>query len=122
MIALLILFGFLSGILGGMGMGGGTLLIPFLTIFLKLPQIESQAINLISFIIMSVVALIIHIKNKLVVFKEGLIIILVGLGTSVLGSMLANSTNTLTLRTLFGVFLVGIGLFQGASLFIFEKK
>ncbi len=122
MIALLILFGFLSGILGGMGMGGGTLLIPFLTIFLKLPQIESQAINLISFIIMSVVALIIHIKNKLVVFKEGLIIILAGLGTSVLGSMLANSTNTLTLRTLFGVFLVGIGLFQGASLFIFEKK
>lgn len=122
MIALLILFGFLGGILGGMGMGGGTLLIPLLTIFLKLPQIESQAINLLSFIIMSIVALCIHIKNKLVVFKEGIIIILAGIGTSILGSYLANSINTLTLRTLFGVFLVAIGLFQGASLFIFEKK
>ena len=37
-IFLLILFGFLAGIIGGMGMGGGTILIPLLTIFLSISQ------------------------------------------------------------------------------------
>ncbi len=33
-IFLLILFGFLSGIIGGMGMGGGTLLVPLLSFWI----------------------------------------------------------------------------------------
>ena len=37
-IFLYVLFGFLSGVFGGLGMGGGTLLIPLLTIFLGLDQ------------------------------------------------------------------------------------
>ena len=36
MIAVYIVFGILAGVLGGMGMGGGTILIPLLTIFLIL--------------------------------------------------------------------------------------
>ena len=62
--------GVLGGVLGGMGMGGGTLLIPLLTIFYKVSQHTAQAVNLISFIPMAVVALIIHIKNKLVDFNK----------------------------------------------------
>ena len=34
-----LLAGFLSGVLGGMGMGGGTVLIPALTIFFGVEQI-----------------------------------------------------------------------------------
>lgn len=119
---LLILYGLIGGILGGMGMGGGTLLIPLLTIFGQLNQIESQAINLISFSIMAIVSIIIHAKNKLIDFKVALPLILSGVGFSVLGSLLANSMNTLSLKTLFGVFLVALGLFQGASFFIFDNK
>jgi len=119
---LLILYGLIGGILGGMGMGGGTLLIPLLTIFAELNQIESQAINLISFSIMAIVSIIIHAKNRLIDFKVALPLIFSGVGFSVLGSMLANSMNTLSLKTLFGVFLVALGLFQGASFFIFENK
>ena len=51
----LIVFGFISGILGGMGMGGGTLLIPLLN-FLDIEQQTIQAINLISFLPMACVA------------------------------------------------------------------
>lgn len=119
---LLILYGLIGGILGGMGMGGGTLLIPLLTIFGELNQIESQAINLISFSIMAIVSIIIHVKNKLIDFKVALPLILSGVIFSVLGSLLANSMDTLSLKTLFGVFLVALGLFQGASFFIFENK
>ncbi len=61
---LLVLFGFLSGILGGMGMGGGTLLVPLLS-FLDIPQKTIQAINLFSFLPMCAAALCVHAKNKL---------------------------------------------------------
>ena len=48
-IFLFVLFGFLAGIIGGMGMGGGTLLVPLLS-FLDMEQKTIQATNLISFI------------------------------------------------------------------------
>jgi len=47
-IILSLLFGILSGVLGGLGMGGGTLLIPLLTIFLNFEQKLAQGINLLS--------------------------------------------------------------------------
>lgn len=122
MVYLLILYGILGGLLGGMGMGGGTLLIPLLTILGGLSQIESQGINLISFTLMAIVSIIIHAKNKLIDYKVAIPIIITGVIFSLLGSLLANSINTLTLKTLFGVFLVALGLFQGASFFIFEKS
>ena len=58
--------GLLGGILGGMGMGGGTVLIPLLSIGLDLSQHVAQAVNLISFVPMAIIALIIHVKNGLV--------------------------------------------------------
>jgi len=118
----LVLSGLFSGILGGLGMGGGTLLIPILTIFLNIGQLESQGINLLSFIPMSIFALIIHAKNKLIDYKVSIPIIIAGVIFSVLGSFLANSINTISLRKLFGIFLVALGLFQGAFLYIFDKK
>ena len=66
MIFLEVLAGVIGGIVGGMGMGGGTLTIPILTIFLSYEQLQAQGINLIAFLPMSVVALIIHAKNHLV--------------------------------------------------------
>ena len=57
------LFGFLGGVLGGMGMGGGTVLIPLLTVFLNVGQKTAQAINLIAFSPMAAVALFVHFKN-----------------------------------------------------------
>ena len=56
--------GVLSGVLGGMGMGGGTLLIPLLSLFYSVGQHTSQAVNLISFIPMAIVALIIIFRIK----------------------------------------------------------
>lgn len=68
MIVWCVIFGFIAGIVGGMGMGGGTLLVPLLSL-LDIPQRQMQAINLISFLPMCAVALIFHFKNKLVVTK-----------------------------------------------------
>lgn len=118
----LFLAGLISGIVGGMGMGGGTLLIPILTIFLSFAQKNAQAINLLVFIPMSLVALIIHIKNKLVDFKVGIPIVLSGIIFSIFGSFLASIIRDNILQKIFAVFLLIVGLNQGIQTIIALKK
>lgn len=118
----LFLAGLISGIVGGMGMGGGTLLIPILTIFLSFAQKNAQAINLLVFIPMSLVALIIHIKNKLVDFKVGIPIVLSGIIFSIFGSFLASIIKDNILQKIFAVFLLIVGLNQGIQTIIALKK
>lgn len=106
---LYILFGALGGLIGGMGMGGGTILIPLLTLFLDIPQLQAQTINLISFIPMAVVSLVIHIKNKLVDFRALFKVLPFALGFSIISSFFALNTNSSILRTIFGAFMLIIG-------------
>ncbi len=118
----LVVAGFISGIIGGMGMGGGTLLIPILTIFLDFQQKNAQAINLIAFIPMALVALTIHIKNKLVDFNVGIPIIISGVLFSILGSYLASILSNNLLQKIFAVFLLLVGINQGIQTFFTIKK
>jgi uncharacterized membrane protein YfcA len=114
--------GIIGGIIGGMGMGGGTLLIPLLSIFFSMQQQNAQAINLIAFIPMAIVALIIHLKNKLIVFKDVLLIITFGIITSLLGSFLAKSMDGDLLKKCFGGFLIILSIYQFVSQFFKKKK
>lgn len=112
--------GVAGGILGGMGMGGGTILIPILSIFFKISQHAIQAINLISFIPMSVVALIIHLKNKLIEFNKILLIIIPGILTCIFGCYFARAMSGEVLKKCFGGFLILLSIFQ--FLFEFVRK
>lgn len=111
-IILLAVSGIAAGVLGGMGMGGGTILIPLLTIFFNVGQKESQAINLVAFIPMAIVSLAIHIKNKRVK-KEGLLWIIVpAVLTSVGGGFAAQAVNGEVLKRIFGGFLLLLSVVQ----------
>lgn len=111
-IILLAVSGIAAGVLGGMGMGGGTILIPLLTIFFNVGQKEAQAINLIAFIPMAIVSLAIHIKNKRVK-KEGLLWIIVpAVLTSVGGGFAAQAVNGEVLKRIFGGFLLLLSVVQ----------
>ena len=107
-----IVAGVLAGILGGMGMGGGTLLIPLLSIFYAVSQHVAQAVNLISFIPMAVVALIIHIKKKMVNFDKILFFIIPGVATCIAGCFLAKAMSGDLLKRFFGGFLLALSVFQ----------
>ena len=102
LIFLYILFGLISGVFGGLGMGGGTLLIPLLTIFLKLNQKLSQGINLIAFIVMAIFALIIHAKNGFLKLKSIFWVIFGGVVFSALGAFLATLVSNEKLKIAFG--------------------
>lgn len=109
---LYLLAGIAGGFLGGMGMGGGTVLIPLLTIFFKCNGHLSQAVNLISFIPMAVVALIFHLKNNLVEKKGILFIIIPATVFAVLGSILSAKLDGELLSKIFGGFLIGLSVIQ----------
>ncbi len=104
--------GLVGGVLGGMGMGGGTALIPLLSIFYNVGQHTAQAINLISFIPMAIVALILHMKNKLIEFKNILLIIIPGVLTCIVGCFIARSITGDILKRCFGGFLILLSIFQ----------
>lgn len=102
----------LGGIIGGMGMGGGTLLIPLLTLAAGLEQHLAQAINLMAFVPMSVVALIIHKKNGYVDFKTAAPITTSALLGAIGGSFLAGYAKGYVLRACYGAFLILLGVIQ----------
>lgn len=107
-----IIGGLVGGLIGGMGMGGGTLLIPILTLLAGFKQLEAQGINLISFIPMSIIALILHFKNKLVRFKETYLLALVGAVVSLASALIAVHINGVVLKKIFAIFLIAIGIWQ----------
>ena len=109
------LAGISGGLLGGMGMGGGTVLIPLLVIVLGVPQHLAQAVNLISFVPMAIVALIIHVKNRLVKRSGLWLIILSGLLSCTAGCFIARGINAELLRRIFGGFLTFLSVFQVCS-------
>lgn len=109
---LVCLIGFFAGIIGGMGMGGGTILIPALVLFANIDPKLAQSINLLSSIPMTLVALFIHIKNKNVEYTLVLPIALFGIVFAIGGSLLAEYLNSQILRKAFGVFLFFIGLYE----------
>ena len=111
----MILVGIAGGVMGGMGMGGGTLLIPLLTIFCGIEQHVAQAINLVAFVPMSIVAIIIHLKNKLIDFKLVPLVALPAVAVSVPAAILAKKIAAGSLKRYFGIFLIVLGIYQLVS-------
>ena len=102
--------GFASGILASMGMGGGFVLVVYLAIFTDLVQKGAQGINLLFFIPITVLAVYMHIKNKLIDIKTAVICSVVGIPAVVAGFYLAQSIDNSWLRKGFAVFIIVAGL------------
>lgn len=107
-----ILTGFISGIISGTGMGGGTILILCLTLFLGIDQKTAQATNLIFFIPTSIAAIYINVKQKKINFEVAKVIILFGIIGAVIGALIAQKVDVNILRKMFGIFLGFIAIHE----------
>ena len=108
----LLFTGLVSGFFAGMGMGGGTLLIPALTLLFGISQKGAQGINLLSFLPAAVLALYIHKKGgRLEKGKNGRVI-LFGIAGAAAGALLAHFINEPFLRKAFGAFLMAMAVLQ----------
>lgn len=107
-----IITGFLSGIISGMGIGGGAILIPALIMLTDISQQTAQGINLTYFIPTAIISLFVHIKNKRVDKTTALIIGGCGLLGAAVGSWIAAAVGEGFLQRAFGFFLLFIGVYE----------
>lgn len=106
-------------------MGGGTILILLLSIFIGLDQHIAQATNIIFFIPTAISAIIIGIKNKNIRWKLAIPIIIAGIIGAAISSCVSTHINVQILRKLFGIFLLFIAVFEIISwykMYIKEKS
>ncbi len=108
---------FLTGIFASLGLGGGMILIIYMTIFAGFSQISSQGINLVFFIPIAVLSLIIHTKNNLVQWKKIIPAILFGAVTAIIGCVVAKYIGSNNLTKIFGIFIILTGFKE-----LFSKK
>lgn len=114
-----VLFGIVSGIVSGMGIGGGAILITILVCFQNVDQKVAQATNLLFFIPTSIIATIINIKNKRIHFKQAILISIAGCVGAAIGAFIATKINTNILKKAFGIFLILIAIYE---LYLWIKK
>ena len=104
------LAGLVCGVFSGLGIGGGTLLMVYMTAVMELEQRAAQGINLLYFLPTAACALFFHIKNRLIRWRVVLPAILTGCVTAAGAAWLATGMNTGLLRKLFGGFLLLVGI------------
>lgn len=109
--------GVFSGALGAMGLGGGGILIIYLTLFSDTDQMQAQGINLIFFICTALVAVFTYSYKKLIMWQTLLPAILTGIPGAIIGFYMSSSINSSVLSKLFAGLLFIIGLTQ-----IFKKS
>ncbi len=105
-----IIAGFLSGLIGAMGFGGGGVLIIYLVIFANVPQLQAQGINLIFFVPCAILATIIYTVKKQIDYKQILPVIIGGVIGAIVSSFLLKNINTDYLSKAFAIFLIIMGI------------
>lgn len=100
----------ISGMAASLGIGGGGILIIYLTLFASMEQLKAQGLNLLFFIPCGIIAIIIHLKNKLIDKAYSVPLIIGGVVGALVGNYLATVINTAILGKMFAVFIILIGL------------
>ena len=108
-----------TGVLSGFGVGGGTLLLVYMTAFAGVDQRLAQGINLLYFLPAGLLALPAHMKNGYIQREALLPAIGAGLLCAALAAWAATSMEVGLLRKLVGGFIIAVGLME---LFGKEKK
>lgn len=107
-----------TGVLSSWGVGGGTLLLVLMTLFLGVGHREAQAINLLFFLPTAGISLFFHRKNGFLDKKVWRQAAVPGIITSLLGALAALAVDVSALRRPFGVFLI----YSGVSMLLSARK
>lgn len=111
------LVGMITGILSGCGIGGGSLLVLYLTAIADVAQRQAGGINLMYFIACAPAALIGHIRHKAIAWPATIWCVVAGVITAAATALLTQGMDTGLLRQLFGGLLLYVGVRE-----LFYKK
>lgn len=101
-----------TGVLSGFGVGGGTLLLVYMTLLAGVEQQAAQGINLLYFLPAGLLALPAHRKNGYIETAALIPAIAAGLVCAGVAAWLATAVDTALLRRYFGIFLIFVGLWE----------
>ena len=107
---LAILVGAILGFLAGLGVGGGSLLILWLTLVLKIPTDTAAGINLLFFVPTAVTASLFRLKQGKLDLKRILPALIAGVATAVIMTMVSENFDSELLRKPFGILLLATGI------------
>ena len=93
-----------------------------MTLLFGFNQKVVQGINLISFSIMALIIIVIHIKNKLIDVKIALQFAGLALTTTIGGALLASVISVGCLKFCFGLLLIAIAIFEAIMQIKQHKK
>jgi hypothetical protein len=105
-----IIAGFLTGVTASMGLGGGFVLIIYLTVFADTAQVMAGGINLLFFLPIAFISMFIHTKNKLIEWKLIFPVCLAGAFGVAGGAALLEFIDESRLKILFAGLLVFVGI------------
>ena len=112
------LFALGTGILSSWGVGGGTLLLVCMTLFLGVGYREAQAVNLLFFLPTAGISLFFHRKNGFLEKDAWRQAAVPGTAASLAGALAALAVDVSLLRKPFGLFL----LYSGVSMLLSAWK
>lgn len=119
MIIIDIIASFAIAVLSGMGIGSGGLLVIYLTLVSATPQLTAQGINLLFFLFSTGAAMTVHLQKRKIYYGAVLIMTVLGIVGSLIGSITAGILPVTLVRKLFGAMLIISGII---ALFKKEKK
>jgi len=103
--------GLITGVLTGAGIGGGTLLVLYLTGVLGVEQGLAQGVNLLYFLVSAPAALVGHIRNKLIDIRFALFAALFGSAIALITALfVCKNVEEALLRKGFAVLFIVVGI------------
>lgn len=114
--------GFFAAVIGSMGLGGGGVLLMYISAFTDISQLKAQGINLIFFLPIGAVSIFFHIKNRLINKKTALLTVLTAVPGAVAGAFLSGVVSQDLLRKGLAIFLFVLGARELFSSFKNNKK
>lgn len=105
-----LIVGTLLGFLTGLGVGGGSLLILWLTLVLEMSQTAARGINLLFFLPSAAISCYLRWKQGSVTLKKILPAIFAGCAAAAVFSLISTRIDLEILRKLFGVLLLATGI------------
>lgn len=106
----MIIIGSVLGFLSGLGVGGGSLLMLWLTLVLEIPHHVARSINLLFFIPSAIIASLFRWKQGTLDIKKILPAILCGCIAAAVFSIISKQIDITILKKLFGVLLLLTGI------------
>ncbi len=96
-----LLVGFLTGMAASMGLGGGFVLILYLTLFAQTAQRQAQGVNLLFFLPIALFSMILHSRSGLIEWRKIPFAAAAGIAGAAAGTLLSGFLDESLLQKLF---------------------